>query len=133
MPVLQIEAQVSSDELLKAAIQLGASELDQFTRKVLAINAQRKAPSLSQDESMLFVKINQGISNEMQQRYASLIERRDEELLTADEYAELLNLTKITEEYDAQRMDALIQLAKLRNIPLRQLMVQLNLTPRDHA
>ena len=45
MTTFQIEAQVSSDKLLKAVGQLSPSDLAQFVSEVIALQAQRKAAS----------------------------------------------------------------------------------------
>jgi hypothetical protein len=44
MTIIQVEAQVSTDELLKAVSQLSPPELEQFVFRILALEAQHKAP-----------------------------------------------------------------------------------------
>lgn len=68
MTIVQVAAQVSTDELLKAVGQLSPPELEQFAFRVLALEAQRKAPSLPRAEAeLLLLKINQGVPTEVQE------------------------------------------------------------------
>ncbi|MDF5724673.1 MAG: hypothetical protein PUP91_30260 [Rhizonema sp. PD37] len=47
MPVIQVEAQVSAEQLLKAVEQMQAQEFEVFVTQVLLLRAQREAPRLS--------------------------------------------------------------------------------------
>lgn len=119
----------STDKLLEEVKQLSPPDLEQFVSEVVRIQAQRKAPSLSEAETDLFLKINNGMPSEQHKRYWELIGKRDEESLTPGEYEELLQLTGVAEKYQAERLDALIKLSQLRNISLDELMVELGITP----
>jgi hypothetical protein len=46
--------------------------------EVLKLRAQQEAPNLSALESELLLKINQGISEEMQQRFDQLVAKRQD-------------------------------------------------------
>jgi len=127
MPVVQVEAQLSTDELLKAADQLSQSELEQFARQVIALRARRQAPSLPQIESELLIKVNQGVDPDVQQRYDELIEKRQAESLSFDEHQELLRLSDEIEKVNARRMEHLAELAHLRQISLTELMEDLGI------
>ena len=61
MTVIKLEAQLPSDELIKAVEQLEAPELEQFVAQVLALQARRKAPSLPRAEAELLQRINRGV------------------------------------------------------------------------
>lgn len=127
MPIVQVEARLSTDELLKAAGQLNQRELEQFAFQVIALRAQRQAPSLPQAEAELLLKINQGVSPEVQKRYDELIAKRRAESLTPNEYEELLHLAGQTEKLEARRMEHLAELARLRRISLTDLMGNLGI------
>jgi hypothetical protein len=45
MTVIRVEAQLTSDELVKAVAQLDAPELERFAAQIIALQARRKAPS----------------------------------------------------------------------------------------
>lgn len=75
----------------------------------------------------LLQAIYQGVPIAIQQRYDELRECLHEETLTTDEHQELLKLVDVVEQYTVDRLEKLIQLSKLRNVPLDELMEQLNL------
>lgn len=129
MPVVQVEAQLTPSDLLRAADQLGARDLDEFTWSVIALRAARAAPRLPAEEATLLLKISERPAPELQRRYDRLVERRREESLTPDEHEELLRLSSEMEAFDARRVEALAELARFRGITLRALMQELGLHP----
>ena len=129
MPIIQIEAQLSASELLKAVAQLSPAELDRFADQVLELRAKRRAPVLSPDETALLVQINQGLPVDIQRRYDALVARRQAGQLSPDEYAELLQLTDQVEQVQAQRIEHLAHLARLRGVPLARLLDDLGIGP----
>ena len=131
--MLQVNAQITFDDLLNAVRQLSVPELERFSAFVLRLQAQQKAVSLSPGESALLLKINTGLGAETQARYDQLIAKRRSETLTNDEYAELLRLTQQAEQIDGQRVEALVELAKLRNVPLKTVMQQLEIQTPAYA
>jgi hypothetical protein len=132
MPTINIQADVSVDMLVKAAEQLSETELRQFTSQVLALNAKRTAPSITQQEAELLVHINTRLPEDVQRRYDELIARRDAETLGDAEYQELLRLTTQVESFDVARVEALSKLASRRGLTLSALMRQLEIpSPAD--
>ncbi len=127
MPKMKVELQLSSEDLLKAVEQLSQADLKQFISQVIALQAQRTAPSLMEQESELLLKINQGIAVDIQNSYNNLIAKREAETLTDEEYRELLHLTKQIEKQQAQRIEYLVDLANLRGITLNELMESLGI------
>lgn len=123
MPTIQIE----SEQLLKAVEQLPPHELDAFVAQVLAVRAQREAPTLSTAESTLLLTINSAIPEALQQRYDELIVQRQAEQLTPTEQVELLQLTTEIEQREADRVAALADLSRLRGIALTQLLQTLGI------
>jgi len=93
MPTLQVKAQLSTDDMLQAVKQLKTSELEGFFWQIISLMARRKAPGLSKQESEIMMKINRGISPEIQEYYNKFIAKRRSEMLNAEEYGELLKLT----------------------------------------
>lgn len=130
MPPIHLEAQVSPDDLLEAVDQLGTSELDRFVSQVLAIRARRKAPSLPPEEAVLLLQINHGLPAELQERLQQLDDKHASESLTPDEHTELLRLVSEVEALDAQRVESLSHLARLRGVSLA---ARLHARPRNHA
>lgn len=115
------------DELLKAVDDLSEPDLDDLVERALFIRARRRAPVLTSEETALLLEINQGIPSALYDRYQQLLDQRDEETLSEPEYAELLEISHQIEGLGVKRMEALAKLAKLRQIPLLQLMDDLGI------
>jgi DNA repair ATPase RecN len=120
MPTVQVQAQLSFNDLLRAVEQLNSSDLKQFVSQVIAIQAQRQAPSMSRRESI-------------QKRYDELIAKRQAETLTSAEYQELLQMTEKIERLEVQRVEYIAELAKLRQTSLTELMDSLGISPPQYA
>jgi hypothetical protein len=133
MPVVQVEAQLPTDELLRAVGQLNQSDLEQFVSQVIALRAKRQASSLPRVESELLLKINEGVPSDIQTRYTELIAKRQAETLTPDEYEELLRLTQQVEKLEVRRVEYLAELARLRGTSLTALMEILGIRPPAYA
>lgn len=129
MPTINIQADVSIDVLVKAVEQLQGAELRQFTAQVLALNAKRMAPSVTQEEAALLLQINNPLPADVQRRFDELIVKRDAETLDNEEYAELLRLTQQVEAFNVARLEALAKLAALRGVTLPELMRRLDIRP----
>jgi hypothetical protein len=127
MPTVQIKAQLSFDELLNAVKQFNSYDLEKFVWAVHYIQAQRKAPSIPRRESELLLKINQKLPPNIQAAYDNLIAKRRAETLKNEEYNELLHLTEKVEQFEAKRIEAMTELAGLRQISLMQLMNELGI------
>lgn len=129
MPMIQVD----SEQLLHAALQMPRAELEQFVARLLALKIRQDTPHLSQTESELLCKINQGIPLATQQRLDALIAKRQAQTLTVGEHQELLQITEQIERFDVERLQHLIDLATLRQITLDELMQQLGIKPTPHA
>jgi hypothetical protein len=69
----------------------------------------------------------------MQEETELLVAKRRAEVLTPEEYDELLRLTDEVEAHDTRRVENLVKLAQLRQVTLDQLMEDLGLRPPDDA
>jgi hypothetical protein len=131
MPTIQIEANLSNEQILNAARQMSRQELSQLVEQVLALRARHEASVLPAAESELLLKINQPVPDDLQRRYDELIARRDERALSPEERQELLGLTDQVELLEAERVKHLIELAQLRHVSLDDLMRSLGMEPYD--
>ena len=131
MPTIQVQAQLTSRELLKAVAKLPPRELNRFVAEVVALRA--RAPRLSHTESELLTKINRGLPSDLQDRYDELIGKRSEATLTEPEHDELLRLTEQVEAWDVERVELLAELARSRKTTLPALMKDLGIKPPPHA
>jgi hypothetical protein len=132
MPTINVEANLTGRDLLKAVEQLDSSEFQQFLAEVLNLRARRQAPVLNPEESDLLQQINAGLPSDLQRRYESLVDRRRQEALTTEEHEELLRLTNEIEQREAARVAALSELAQLRKTSLTALIAELGL-PSSHG
>ena len=128
MPTLRIE----TEQLLHAALQLPRAELEQFVTRLMVLSLPQDMPRLSQTESELLLKINQGLPAATQQHLDALIAKRQTQTLTPAEHQELIQLTEAIEQADVERLRYLLELAALRNLSLDELTRHLGIHPVPH-
>jgi hypothetical protein len=135
MPKVHVTSQIEIDldEVLQGLARLGAKELEQFIDKVIALQAQRRAPNLSKDETELLQQINHGLPADVRQRYDALNAKLHDETITPQEHEELLALIDRIELADAERMQRLVALAQLRGVSVDTLMEQLGIRRTTYA
>lgn len=125
---------VGAKDLLDAVVQMAPDEFDAFLEKALKVRQATRPATLSSEETALIRRINRALPSTMNNRYAHLISRRKKGRLTEPEHEELLHLTHEAESIDADRAAALLELAKLRRLPVRTLMKQMGIqTPAIHG
>jgi hypothetical protein len=129
MPVVQLKAELSFDQLVNAVKQLSGAELEKLFSQVISVRPPYEEYRLSDTESELLIKINQGVPDDVQQRYNELVAKRNKRMLTDEEYNELLQLTDQVELLDAKRLEYLTELAGVQNKPLMILMDELKIKP----
>ncbi|NNJ11939.1 STAS/SEC14 domain-containing protein [Chloroflexales bacterium ZM16-3] len=128
-----IPIEVSPEQLLRAVERLPADELASFAARVNALRARREAPQLSRDETALLLQINAALPPDLQARLDTLVSQREAEVIGADELAELTRLNDQIERQDALRLEALRDLAHLRQMTVPDLMDALGIPPHSHA
>lgn len=122
----------STSQILAAVEQLSSRELEQLLSKLIAIQAERRAPHLTAEESAIFARINQALPPEQKERLRELAAKREDGALTEKEREELIGLTDRLEEMQAERLGALAELARLRGTTLSGVMDQLGISFPDH-
>jgi len=115
-------------ELQRRAAQAGLAP-SAYAERLL----QSGLRALARPEAELLQRINQSLSPEAWEHYETLLAHRQAETLTQAEQTELIALSDQLEALNAQRLEALTELAQLRGVPVSALMAQLGLTPRAHA
>ena len=133
MPTIQLIAQISSDELLRAASQLDSAELNILADRILTLRAQRRFSSLTLTETELLLKINVGLPEGTWKRYSYLKAQLSTEKISAQEHIELLNLIDVVEGDNARRLGYLAELSDLRGTTLDVVMQSLGIGPHAHA
>ena len=133
MVTIPVQAQMSTEQLLSALEELPPQELSALVDRLVALRAARREPHLAETETALFLEINQGISPVAHRRFRDLVAKREAETITPEELAELIDVTDQREADHARRMAALGALAKLRGVPLTDLLASLGIAPAADA
>jgi hypothetical protein len=123
------EVQINFEQLLDGVAQLDTPTVEHLLSQVSLVLAQRKAPRLSKQETSLLQKINRGLPDIVQRRYTDLQAKLQAETISTDEQQELLRLIDEAELADAARLQALLELAQLRQVSLDEVMNQLGIRP----
>lgn len=133
--MVQVVSEVNLDlnQLLDGIAQLDLPELERFAFKVSNLVAQRKSPYLPQRESELLQQINRSLPAKKRQRYADLNAKLLDATITVVENQELGELIEQIEQADVERLQGLVELAQLRNMPLARLMEQIGVSRTPHA
>lgn len=116
------------DEVLIAAERLEPADADRVARRLLQLQARRRAASLPGREAELLEVVNRLKRPGFQQRYETLTDKLRSDSLSETEHDELLRLIDESEAFTAIRLDALAELARLRKVTLPTLMKRLGLT-----
>lgn len=124
---------LSAEEIISAVAELSLPEIEEVFDHVIALQAERKAPHLSPAASELLVRINAGLPADLVERRAILRNKREDDTISDVEYQELTALTDVAEEVHADRLAALVELAKLRGVSLPALLDQLDIHFPDNV
>lgn len=127
MPANSFPGKWSSNDVLKAVEEMPPQEVEQLYLRVRKLRAQRRGGGMPAREAALLTRINRGFSEAWWNRYHQLVEKLRAETLTKDEHRQLLRLSDQLEKREVKRLQALVQLSKLRNRLLRTLMQDLGL------
>jgi len=122
-------AKLTTEELLAAIEQLEPAEMEKVSRRLLHLQARHKAPHLSEREAELLREIYHAKRPGFQERFDELNARRRAFSLTAEEHEELLQMVQESEAFTVRRVEAMAELARLRQVRLLELMTQLGLEP----
>ncbi len=109
---------------------LNVIELDQVMQEIILLRRKKLPTVLTQNETELLRKINSGAPSVIQKRYNFLVKKRNNESLNESEYQELLELTSYMENLGVKRLEYLLELARLKNLSLDDIIEQLQLKPK---
>lgn len=129
MATISSQTKLTTEDVLAAIEQLAPAEMEMVSRRLLHLQARRKAPHLSEREAELLREIYRAKRPGFQERFDELNARRRACALTPQEHDELLRLVDESEAFTVRRLEALAELAQLRQVPLPALMKQLGLNP----
>ena len=125
-PIIQIGQKtfepMTNHQILEAAEQLPNDELELLAGQIAQLAAKRRCPSLPSREAELLRRINEEPDPSRVQRYHDLTPQRKSSQLDADQTSELLGLSDWLEEFHAERLGAVAELARLRGLALAEMM-----------
>jgi hypothetical protein len=125
--VITKQVDLGLDDIINGISELETKDLEKFMQKIGHLIARRKVAYLPERESQLLMKINKAIPAPLQKRYEYLLTKNREETITSLEHDELLKVIEKIETKNADRLENLIELSRIRNISLDILMRQLHL------
>jgi hypothetical protein len=111
--------------IIREAERLDNRALDDLIAQVTLLRVRREA--LPNPEANLLSKINKGLPLSQVARLRELNQKRQEQVLADEEREELIQLITKTEQLNVNRLKYLTQLARLRNVSVRELMRQLEI------
>ena len=125
-----IQIQLPFDALLKNLPQLNNQELAQLVQTAARLQAQRRAPSLTQVETELLLNINQSsVAAPTLLRCADLTNRQRAKGLSESEQVQLSALVDEIELVNARRLSFLAELAQINEVSIEEMMQRLDIQP----
>jgi hypothetical protein len=118
---------MTTEDLIAAIEQLEPAEAEKITRRLLSAQARRRVSQLPEREAELLREIYREKRPDFQERFDLLSEKRRTFTLTSEEQEEMLHLVDESEAFMVRRLEALGELAQLRELTLPALMKQLGL------
>lgn len=115
-------------KILDSAAKLATPELEKLAKQIVHLVAIRREQTASAREKSLLEKIKKPLlSLEQQKRYKALQKMRQGNTLNSEEHQELLGLIHLKEQHGANRLENMIELAKLRAVTFDELLDQLGM------
>lgn len=116
--------EINKANLLNVVVSLPKSEFEQF------VSDARK---LKRREETLIAKIPKfDLSDEERKIYKQLLRKFRAQNITDTEYKQLTDLTDKLEGLNVERLKCLMEIAKIRNKTLREVMKELNIKPKSY-
>ena len=133
---ITIQLSPELEERLRESAAEAGMNVDQYVIEILK-GSVKPGPSIElspeEKERRLLQKINLGIPVATWKRYNYLKSLRDNEQLDPEEHVELIRISDQIEEANAERMKYLIELSKLKQVPLKELMNSLGIKAGSNA
>lgn len=133
MSTINLTLSAELDQKLRIEATKQGVEPDRYILNTLTTRLQPTAIT----EASLLNQINTGLSQETWKHYHALIQKRQAETLTKEEYTQLTELSTRLETLNVQRIQSLIHLATLRNQTLDEVMQDLGINTQfdvlDHG
>lgn len=105
----------------------------ELRRKLLNGALTNEVSHFSKKESDLLLRINRNLPDKQRERIRELTDKLEFESITNKEQSELLRLTDKAEQLQAERLQAVLELAKLRGVSAETVMKQLGVKTRRYV
>ncbi|HMS43182.1 MAG TPA: hypothetical protein PKE69_23335 [Pyrinomonadaceae bacterium] len=116
--------EINKANLLNVVVSLPKNEFEQF------VSDARK---LKRREESLLAKIPKfDLSDEEKAVYKVLLRKFRAENISEAEHKQMMNLTDKLEGLNVERLECLMEIAKIRNKTLREVMKELNIKPKSY-
>ncbi len=127
MSTVTQETKPSPSAVVQEVSQFSDTEFNDFWSQITRLRAERRAPHLSTQETSLLEVINFRRPPEAQARFDFLLKRMRSNRITRKEHIELLTMTDASEQFAADRVQAVMDLAALRGLTFDEMWKQLGL------
>jgi hypothetical protein len=107
---------------------LETPELERFQQDVSRLLAQRRAPHLNEQETILLQKINNRVVPSLWKRYELLHKKLQAETISPEEHSELSTVIGQIEAINVEWLKNVAELARLQGVSLQELMRKLKLS-----
>lgn len=116
--------EITTENLLGVVVNLPKNTFEQF------VSDARK---LKRREESLVAKLPKfDLSVDEREIYQKLLHKFRAENITSDEHKQLTSLTDKLEGLNVERLKCLVEIAKIRQKTLREVMTDLNITPKSY-
>lgn len=119
-------AKTTDENLLSAVVSLPKNKFER-----LIANALKFRRSLPENKEIrLIKKVNESVLSDAERiRFDELVEKRQSENMGGDELGELIAMSDKSEELNVRRIKCLIEIARIRNKNLREVLKELGIFP----
>jgi hypothetical protein len=120
-------SRANSDALIEEIKRLEAAEPEVLIERIWLVRAERGMPHLSATETKLLSQINESVLESEQLEITGLNEKMQSETLSESERLQLISLHQKAEKLQAQRLEAISELAKPRGITPKHMLEKLGI------
>lgn len=117
--------EVTKEDLLNAVAELSDEEFEQFLKD--AENLRKRIAELIKKVKAI------DLSPEEQKIYGKLLKKFRAENISSEEHKKLTNLTDKLEEIGAKRLEWLYEISEIRQQPVKEVMKELNIKPKNYG
>lgn len=117
--------EISTENLLSAVVRMPEKDFERFLKD---------ARQVKERETRLIDKLADfDLSVEKKKNYRQLLKKFRAEKISPEEHQQLIALTEELENLNVERIKCLVEIAKLRNSTLKEVMKDLNIKPKSYG